>query len=55
MSTRRPAGPGNAAAVEQDKPRKLRRKADAVNQQVAAQIRKLLGKHWANKYRHGRG
>lgn len=31
------------------------RKTGHTNEQLARQTRKLLGKHWANKYRHGRG
>ncbi len=39
---------------ERREPQRLR-KTEQANEQLARQTRKLLGKHWANKYRHGRG
>lgn len=43
------------ASGERDKRKKPAQPPAGVNPRLPAQTRKLLGKHWANKYRHGRG
>lgn len=40
---------------ERDKRNKPARPLAGINRLLTTQTRKLLGKHWANKYRHGRG
>ena len=51
---REPTGRPPAQDVR-DKRKKPARTMAAVNPRLPTQTRKLLGKHWANKYRHGRG
>jgi len=51
---RKPTG-RQAAQGERDQRKKPALTPAGVNRRLTIQTRKLLGKHWANKYRHGRG
>lgn len=56
MSTPTAGRPPGKRMTQRKAPQRLRiGKTDQANEQLARQTRKLLGKHWANKYRHGRG